>query len=319
MTDELGAHPFHQWVDAARPRQQLWRTLLGAVIVVSVWFAWSMAVLMIAGSSGMISGSAFNSLMYGGGFGFDQIGIYLLLGVVMMTFFGLWLGVWVAVLCVHKRKPAGVISTTGRISRREFAIGSVFAGVYVALSAGATTLLGNAPSWSGVDLGAWAIGTLCLLPLIFVQSAGEELFFRGYLTQQLAARFNHPLVWGLVPSVAFGLAHVGNAGGDPQLTIYYVVATGMIGLILAATVWRTGGLAAAMGFHTVNNLTGFTVAGYESGSAPTTLLSWRADEIVGVGPMDVLLLGILLAFVLSPFAPLPKGQPLRRNETRAAP
>jgi hypothetical protein len=32
------------------------------------------------------------------------------------------------------------------------------------------------------------------------------------------------------------------------------------------------------------------------------------------------MLGMLLAFVLSPFAPLPKGQALiRRNETRAAP
>ena len=32
------------------------------------------------------------------------------------------------------------------------------------------------------------------------------------------------------------------------------------------------------------------------------------------------LIGLLLAFVLSPFAPLPKGQALaRRNETRAAP
>ncbi len=32
------------------------------------------------------------------------------------------------------------------------------------------------------------------------------------------------------------------------------------------------------------------------------------------------MVGLLLAFVLSPFAPLPKGQPLaRRNETRAAP
>jgi membrane protease YdiL (CAAX protease family) len=319
MTEAVGGHPFHHWVDAARPRQQLWRTVLGALIVVAVWFAWSMAVLIIAGSSGMISGNAIGALMYGGGVGFSYISIYSLLGIVMVTFFGLWLGVWAAARWVHKRRPASIISLSGRISRREFAIGCAIAGVYVAISAGATTLMGSSPSWSGADLGAWAVGTLCLLPLIFVQSAGEELFFRGYLTQQLAARFNHPLVWGLVPSVAFGLAHVGNAGGDIQLTIYYVVATGMIGLILAATVWRTGGLAAAMGFHTVNNVTGFTVAGYDTGSAPTTLLSWRADQMVGVGPMDVLLLGILLAFVLSPFAPLPKGQALRRNETRAAP
>lgn len=319
MSDALGGHPFHQWVEAARPREQLWRTVLGAGIVVAVWLAWSMAVLFVAGSTGMISGSVVNSLLYGGVVHFSYISIYSLLGIVMVTFFGLWLGVWVAARWLHKRKPASVISLSGRISRREFAIGSGIAAVFVAVSAVVTTLMGSAPSWSGADLGAWAIGTLCLLPLIFVQSAGEELFFRGYLTQQLAARFNHPLVWGLVPSVAFGLAHLGNGGGDPQLTIYYVVATGMMGLVFAAMVWRTGGLAAAMGFHTVNNLTGFTIAGYDTGGAPTTLLTWRADEMLGVGPMDVLLLGILLAFVLSPFAPLRKGQPLRRKETRAAP
>jgi membrane protease YdiL (CAAX protease family) len=319
MTEDGGGHPFHQWVETARPREQLWRTVLGAGIVVAVWLAWSMLVLFIAGSTGMINGSIVNGLLYGGVVYISYIDIYSLLGVVMVTFFGLWLGVWAAARWVHKRKPAGVISLTGRISRREFGIGCAIAAAYVAVSAVVTTLMGSAPSWSGADLGAWAIGTLSLLPLIFVQSAGEELFFRGYLTQQLAARFNHPLVWGLVPSVAFGLAHVGNAGGEVQMTIYYVVATGIMGLIFTAMVWRTGGLAAAMGFHTVNNLTGFTIAGYDTGSAPTTLLSWRADEMVGPGPADLLMLGLLLAFVLSPFAPLPKGQPLRRKETRAAP
>ncbi len=34
-------HPFQRWIDAARPRTQLWRTALGAVIIVVVWMVWT--------------------------------------------------------------------------------------------------------------------------------------------------------------------------------------------------------------------------------------------------------------------------------------
>jgi membrane protease YdiL (CAAX protease family) len=42
--------------------------------------------------------------------------------------------------------------------------------------------------------------------VVFFQAASEELVFRGYLPQQLAARGDSPLVWGFLPSFVFRLA-----------------------------------------------------------------------------------------------------------------
>ncbi|MEZ5685612.1 MAG: CPBP family intramembrane glutamic endopeptidase [Paracoccaceae bacterium] len=45
-----------------------------------------------------------------------------------------------------------------------------------------------------------------VLPLLVLQIGAEELVFRGYLLQQLGARFHHPLIWMGLPSVLFGAA-----------------------------------------------------------------------------------------------------------------
>jgi membrane protease YdiL (CAAX protease family) len=104
-----------------------------------------------------------------------------------------------------------------------------------------------------------------------------------------------------------------------QFGVYYVVAATMLGLVMTATVWRTGGLSAAMGFHFVNNIGALLVVSVAGASPPVSLFLLSLPDALGSAPTDLLMLGLLLAFVLSPFAPLPKGQPLRRNVTRAAP
>jgi membrane protease YdiL (CAAX protease family) len=94
----------------------------------------------------------------------------------------------------------------------------------------------------------------------------------------------------------------------------------IMGLVMMAMVWRTGCLAAAMGFHWVNNLGALTLSGADAGSSSLSLFVWSPDELMRGASIELLLVGLLLAFVLSPWAPLPKGQRLaRRNETRAAP
>ena len=159
----------------------------------------------------------------------------------------------------------------------------------------------------GAERVVFVLLAVALIPLC------EELFFRGYLTQQLAARIPHPLVWGLLPSLAFGLAHTANGGGDTQFAIYYVAVATLLGLVMTALVWRTGGLAAAMGFHLMNNIGAMLMIGIAGVTPPISLFVMDYSTMIGSASTDVLVLGLLLAFVLSPFAPLPKGQPLRRK------
>jgi membrane protease YdiL (CAAX protease family) len=206
-----------------------------------------------------------------------------------------------------------VFGHDGRIRLDQFVIGMAMAAGYLALSLGSTWLSGAPPERSSLPMEHWLLAFAPLVVLIFFQTAGEELFFRGYLTQQLAARIPHPLVWGLLPSLAFGLAHTANGGGDTQFAIYYVAVATLLGLVMTALVWRTGGLAAAMGFHLMNNIGAMLMIGIAGVTPPISLFVMDYSTMIGSASTDVLVLGLLLAFVLSPFAPLPKGQPLRRK------
>jgi membrane protease YdiL (CAAX protease family) len=310
--------PFQKWIDAARPRHQLWRTIVGAILVVAVWALWTIFVLFIAIATGLLTPGSIQLFVGEGAELPGHTDAVIISLVLFATFLGLWLGVWIATALLHKRRPGTVISISGGIRWREFGIGLVIGAVYLAASVAMSLLSGEPPQRTDVDFGPWLLSFAPIALLLFFQSAGEELFFRGYLVQQLAARFRSPLVWGLVPALLFGLAHAANVP-DPTYAAYYVAATTMFGLVATATVWRSGSLATAMGLHVVNNVGAFTVAGPAT-ALETQLWVWPDADVVGAAPFDLAALAIMLAYMLSPWAPFPKAQPFaRRNEIRAAP
>jgi membrane protease YdiL (CAAX protease family) len=306
-------HPFQRWVDLARPRAQLLRTAIGSVLVVVAWLAWTMAFGLVAIGGGLVNPDALGAAMGQGGASLTYLDAVMAMGVLLATFWGLWLGVWLVAKLLHKRDLSTVLAHDRRTRLDYFLVGMALAAGYLALSLGSIWLSGPPPARSSLPIEHWLIGFAPLVVLIFFQTAGEELFFRGYLTQQLAARIPHPLVWGLVPSLAFGLAHTANGGGDAQFTVYYVAVATLLGLVMTALVWRTGGLAAAMGFHLMNNIGAMLLVGIAGVTPPIALFVMDFGTIMGSASTDVLVLGLLLAFVLSPFAPLPRGQPLRRK------
>jgi membrane protease YdiL (CAAX protease family) len=306
-------HPFQRWVDLARPRAQLLRTAIGSVLVVVAWLAWTMAFGLVAIGGGLVNPDALGAAMGQGGASLTYLDAVIAMGVLLATFWGLWLGVWLVAKLLHKRDLSTVLAHDRRTRLDYFLVGMALAAGYLALSLGSIWLSGPPPARSSLPIEHWLIAFAPLVVLIFFQTAGEELFFRGYLTQQLAARIPHPLVWGLLPSLAFGLAHTANGGGDAQFTVYYVAVATLLGLVMTALVWRTGGLAAAMGFHLMNNIGAMLLVGIAGVTPPIALFVMDFGTIMGSASTDVLVLGLLLAFVLSPFAPLPRGQPLRRK------
>ncbi len=317
--EEQASHPFQRWVDAARPREQLWRTTVGVVIAVTAWIVWSMLLLLIAVGGGLIERGTIAAL-FGEGIELGYTELVVMLLVTFATIWGLGFGVWAALRLMHKRGLASVYSGDGRIDWRQFLLGCAIAAVYLALSLGWSVVSGNVPRRSDIEIGNWLMAFAPLVVVIFFQATSEELLFRGYLPQQLAARFRSPIVWGFLPTLAFGAMHAGNAIGDPSYMAYYVVSATLLGLVMMATVWRTGGIAVAMGIHVVNNIAALTVAGVDNGPSSLSLFVWSQSDLMRSASSDVLFIGLLLAFILSPWAPLPKGQALmRRNETRAAP
>jgi membrane protease YdiL (CAAX protease family) len=113
-----------------------------------------------------------------------------------------------------------------------------------------------------LGFGTW----LMLLPLtllaLLIQTGAEELVFRGYLQSQLAARFSHPAVWLLGPSLLFALLHYDPAVHD-QNTWLVVTWAALFGLAAADLTARAGTLGPAIALHMINNLSAIAIAAPE--------------------------------------------------------
>lgn len=110
---------------------------------------------------------------------------------------------------------------------------------------------------AGLRPGLW----LALLPLsligVLLQVSAEEIVFRGFLQQQLAARYASPLVWLIAPSVIFAIGHYDPSNGDNAWLI--VIWAGLFGIALADLTARTGSLGPAIAIHFVNNVIGILI------------------------------------------------------------
>lgn len=224
-------------VRTARPRSQLWRLALGIIVVFLITPLWAGAMLY----------PNFNS---GGTFEFaDDLASRTL--ALLLAIGGLGIGTIVAAWLIHRRRPGSLIGR-GPAALRHFVIAAL---VTWSVAAGSALLfLPFAPPLiQSLSLGAW----LSLLPLALIavlfQTGAEEIFFRGYLQSQLAARFRRSSVWILGPALFFGLMHYA-----PFLSVLaawtYVVAAALFGILAADLTARTGTLGAAWGFHFANNV-----------------------------------------------------------------
>ena len=268
---------FERFVAAARRKPQLWRLLVGLVIVMAVYVGWFAAVIAV----GFLVLSAVQP-------GFDPAALMeadtpLAVLVVLATFVGLAAGPIVAAAALHDRSARSVV---GAPLRRPFLLaGAIAAGVFAAnylLLPMAFDPVSNTP-WS-----VW----LPLLPVavvgLLIQTGAEEVAFRGYLQTQLAARFRSPWVWMVLPSVVFGLMHLDPAGQGPNAW-WIVAATTLFGLAAADLTRVTGSIGAAWGFHFANNFAALLILGLDG--ALSGLARWTtpfgADDVETLRPLMV--------------------------------
>lgn len=103
-----------------------------------------------------------------------------------------------------------------------------------------------------LPMGLWAMLLPLSLMAVLIQTAAEEILFRGYLQQSLAARFRSPLIWMAGPAAIFALGHYLPAeAGDNALLI--AAWSGVFGLVTADLTARAGTLGPAIAVHLFNN------------------------------------------------------------------
>ena len=226
------------FVRPAAAKNDMWRVLVMVVgFEIAFWFA---PVLV----GGLLPGSL-RTTYFEGVTAFATLMQFATFGVTMALF----------VRLLHRLHDRGFWSLIGRpdtaavdLWRTTWAVGLVL------------LVLEILPPWA--PMGELAevrnlLGWVALLPfaliVLVVQVTTEEIYFRGYLQQQLACRSANPLLWMGVPSVIFGLSHYANGIGVADSVLYVIWATAL-GLACADLTARTGTLGAAIGLHLANNI-----------------------------------------------------------------
>lgn len=221
------------WVSPARPRAELWRTAAGFAIAFAIWFA---SALLLAAL-------------------FQPAGPKAAAMLYLLSFSGMIGGLAFALRRLHGRDLASVVGPGG-LSMRALRIGALVAGGVGAATTIPTALLAGATLQTGAPV--WLASGAAVLPALLLQVAGEELLFRGYLQQQLAARYRSRLVWMLVPAAGFGALHVDPSLGENAWLL--VAAATLIGLVYGDVTAREGNLSAAIGLHFANNAVALLLA-----------------------------------------------------------
>lgn len=295
---------FERYVAAGARRAGFWRVLVGTAVIAAFWIGGTVAVLFLwtrlnnarLGAEGARERIA---EMTGGG---DPETV----GIMLLTFIGVWVGAFLVVRLLHSQRFRTLFAPEGGVRKADLAKGLAISAAFAGLSVPVGMVIAD-PVATTMPTGQWLAYAVALLALVFVQATAEELIFRGYLLQQLALRSRNPLVWAVIPSVLFGALHWANAPTAEQAA-YYVAATFLIGLALAALVWRTGSLWAAIGVHVGFNAAGLTVIGTEGLLSGAQLFLFRQEDLLALMRIDLAMTALMLAFILSPWAPFGPGR-----------
>jgi membrane protease YdiL (CAAX protease family) len=180
--------------------------------------------------------------------------------VLLASFASITIGVLVAAQLVQKRPPLGVIGSIPLAVKQFWRVFRLLLGISVVIFLLPPYDMGE-PLVPNLPAGTW----LALLPLslsaILIQTSSEEILFRGYIQQALAARFSSPLVWMVLPSALFALGHYVPAESGENAWIIAVWA-GLFGLLMADLTARAGTLGPAIAVHMVNNLTALLIVSF---------------------------------------------------------
>ena len=279
---------FRRFVAPARRRAQIWRLILGVVVMTAVYLA-GVTVILVAIWLG-VGNRAWS------GWAVEMVAAVTPVGALLLlaSFIGMALAPMVAVRLVHKRSVRSLFGPAVTVIRDFVVAASIVTVIFAALLLVWSFQFDAVPN---LGFERW----LSFLPLavtgLLVQTAAEELVFRSYLSQQLAARFKSPLIWMILPSLAFGLVHYSpQSAGDNAWLV--VAAAGTFGLIATDLTRLTGSIGASWGFHFANNFAAILIIAVD-GTIPGLALyltPYGADDTTY---LPTLIIGDLALMVLA--------------------
>ncbi len=208
------------------------------------------------------------------------------LGFLLMLL--MFVGGWIGYLALLKFQRIPLLSTLTAREKFDFARFFLGMGIWLVLTVLAEMFfyLTNPTSYQfHFHLSAFIPLLIIGLLLIPIQSAMEEVFFRGYILQG-SFKATQSVIWSLIISTCFfSLVHSTNPEvakfGFATMQVYYLGA----GLFLALLALVDNGLELSIGIHTATNLFGSIVLKYEGSVLQTETLF--EQKMVNPWPMTI--------------------------------
>lgn len=256
---------FDDYCDLALPRLAIWRVICGVL---------TLGVVIIAFTTLAAVGARFAApdLIRGGEADLQSPeGVLFALG----TFVAWPIGLLIALRLWHRRRFMTLINENRQLRLGAYGKGFIIAVAIGVLSILIGALLVGAPV-RAVTPPNWEVMLAAAFVLLIVQTASEELLFRGYLQQQLGARFRTGIMWAILPSLIFGALHW-NPGSFGASASIMILTTGVFGLAMAVIVARTGDLSLVMGLHLGVNVVALFLVAPSTHLSGLALFQWPAD------------------------------------------
>ncbi len=177
----------------------------------------------------------------------------LYLFLIILTFLGGLLALFLGVKTIHKRKIVTLITSREKVDwNRFFYAFIVWALIGVAMIGIDYALFPENYVWNFKPKSFFTLVAVAFL-FLPIQTSMEELLFRGYLMQGFGTWFKKSVVALLLTSIIFGLLH----GLNPEveklgwMSMIYYIGTG---LVLGIFTLMDEGTELSLGFHAANNI-----------------------------------------------------------------
>lgn len=213
----------------------------------------------------------------------DAIGMNrsVLLALMMGMFVFTLLFLWLALKLFHKKTLTSIITGFQNIrwNRYFFAFG-IWSSLIILITLVSYFMAPDEMEFR-FDTGKFAILVLVAVIFIPIQTATEELLFRGYLMQGFALVFKNGVIPLIITSILFGLMHASNpetkAHGLLLMMPYYI----FFGIFLGVLTLLDEGAELAMGIHAANNLVSALLVTSKNSVLQTDALFFTSQENPG--------------------------------------
>lgn len=238
-------------VRPARARSEIWRLIVGlfTIFAVSILLGIVLRSVLNLLAPGLLRAAAEPSAAQG-----STPGTLLLL---LFSFGLIIISTFVTARRLQHRNPVGILGAPSLALRQFWAVFKALVVLLIVVSILPPYDMG-APLVPNLDPLVWAMLLPLSLSAILVQVASEEILFRGYIQQSLAARFSSPLIWMVVPSALFGFGHYLPEEAGDNAWMIALWAT-VFGVLMADLTARAGTLGPAIAVHMVNNVTAILI------------------------------------------------------------